>query len=180
MRAGHDFHPLAGLLDRLMTDNTARPPLHDGESPPILSIQDIRVLVVDDSEYMLKLMREFLAILGLRSVSTVGDGESALKVLARDEPHLVITDLKMLPMSGLEFIAAVRSGRNIPNPSIPIVVVTGFADLKTVQRLTAAGASGVLVKPVSLVALRERVLPLLPLPRALDAEPRPGSWAFQI
>jgi len=162
-----------------MTNSTARP-LHDGESPPVSGIQDIRILVVDDSEYMLKLMREFLYILGLRSVSTVGDGESALKLLAREEPHLVITDLKMRPMSGLEFIAAVRSGKNIPNPTIPIVVVTGFADLKTVQQLTAAGASGVLVKPVSLVALRERVLPLLPLPREAEAEPRPGSWAFQI
>jgi two-component system, chemotaxis family, chemotaxis protein CheY len=98
----------------------------------------------------------------------------------REEPHLVITDLKMRPMSGLEFIAAVRTGKNIPNPLVPIVVVTGFADLKTVQQLTAAGAAGVLVKPVSLAALRERVLPLLPLPRDVETETRPGSWAFQI
>jgi two-component system chemotaxis response regulator CheY len=129
---------------------------------------------------MLKLMREFLYILGLRSVSTVGDGATALKVMVREEPHLVITDLKMRPMSGLEFIAAVRTGKNIPNPLVPIVVVTGFADLKTVQQLTAAGAAGVLVKPVSLAALRERVLPLLPLPRDVETETRPGSWAFQI
>ena len=162
-----------------MTDN-ARAPIHDGVTPPVSNLQDVRILVVDDSEYMQKLLREFLAILRLRSVSTVGDGESALKALERDEVHLVITDLKMRPMSGLEFIAAVRSGKNIANPAIPIVVVTGFADLKTVQQLSAAGASGVLVKPVSLAALRERVLPLLPLPRELDAEPRPGSWAFQI
>ena len=138
------------------------------------------MLVIDDSENMLKLMREFLHILGLRNVSTLNNGESALKALEYNETHLVITDLKMRPMSGLDFIAAVRSGKNIANPAIPIVVVTGFADLKTVQQLSAAGASGVLVKPVSLIALRERVLPLLPLPPAAAAEPIPGSWAFQI
>jgi CheY-like chemotaxis protein len=143
-------------------------------------MEQIRTLVIDDNENMRKLMREFLSILGLRNVRTLSNGESALKVLEYNETHLVITDLKMQPMSGLDFIAAVRSGKNIANPAIPIVVVTGFADLKTVQQLNAAGASGVLVKPVSLVALRERVLPLLPLARELEPDQRPGSWAFQI
>ena len=163
-----------------MTDSKSTHPRPDGGPLPVAKLQDVRVLVVDDNENMLKLMREFLHIVGLRHVRTLDTGESALKALAFDETHLVITDLKMRPMSGLEFIAAVRSGKNIANPAIPIVVVTGFADVKTVQQLSAAGATGVLVKPVSLVALRERVLPLLPLPPEAAVEPNPGSWAFQI
>ena len=163
-----------------MTDNAANLPIHDGILAPVRSIQELRVFVVDDSEHMLKLLRQFLAILGVRNVRTFANGESALKALAYDDAHLVITDLNMRPMSGLQLITAVRLGTNVANPEIPIVVVTGSADSAAVQRLGAAGANGVLAKPVSLASLRERIRPLLPASAGLDAETRTGSWAFQI
>ena len=127
---------------------------------------------------MLKLLRGFLNALGVRSVRTVGDAESARKILGGWAPHLVITDLKMKPTSGLDLIRAVRSGKDVQNPDVPIIVVTGFADLETVQRVKSVGANGILVKPVSLYALREHVMPLVEAAQhAADAEPEPPAAA---
>jgi DNA-binding NarL/FixJ family response regulator len=128
---------------------------------PKRALQDFRVLIVDDSEYMQKLLRSFFNVIGVREIRTASDAESARRILNSNQPHLVLTDLKMRPVSGLDFIKAVRSGKDVHDPQVPIVVVTGFADRSTVQQVKAAGANGILVKPVSLDALREHVAPLI-------------------
>lgn len=124
-------------------------------------IRDFRVLIVDDSEHMLKLLRGFFNVLGVRQIRTIGNAEAARQILNVWQPHLVVTDLKMKPMSGLDLIKSVRSAKDLRNPQVPIIVVTGFADLNTVQFVKSSGATAILVKPVSLDALREHVMPLI-------------------
>lgn len=139
----------------------------ESTAPP--AIPDFRVLVVDDSEYMLKLLRGFLTVLGVREIRTAGDSESARKILSTWPASLVITDLKMKPVSGLDLIRVVRAGKETKNADVPIIVVTGFADIDTVKLVKSVGATGILVKPVSLDALRERVMPVIAATQAAIA-----------
>jgi len=132
-------------------------------SLPVRGINDLRVLLIDDSEQMLSLLRSFLAIIGARDVREAQDVESAYRVMRSGWPHVVITDLKMRPVNGMDFIKSVRAGKDVKDAKIPIIVVTGFADIQTVDRVMAAGATGILVKPVSLNALRGHIEPLVSL-----------------
>lgn len=144
------------------------------ELPQMVNAVDFRVLIVDDSEYMLKLLRSFLNVLGVRDIRTAGDSESARKILSAWPAQLVITDLKMKPVSGLDLIRMVRGGKDTKNPEVPIIVVTGFADIETVKLVRSVGATGILVKPVSLDALRERVMPMIAAAQTAAA-PQPFS-----
>ena len=132
-------------------------------SLPVRGINDLRVLLIDDSEQMLSLLRSFLVIIGARDLREAQDVEGAYRILRTGWPHVVITDLKMRPVNGLDFIKAIRAGKDVKNAEIPIIVVTGFADIQTVDKVMAAGATGILVKPVSLNALREHIEPLVSL-----------------
>jgi two-component system chemotaxis response regulator CheY len=138
----------------MLLGETEKPP------PAVLGVGDVRVLVLDDSEQMRKLLRSFLAIIGAGEVRVAESVDDAYRQLEAEWPHVVITDLKMRPVNGIEFIKAVRSGEHGRNADIPIIVVTGYADAKTVTTAMAAGATGVLVKPVSVDALRAQILPL--------------------
>lgn len=142
------------------SDTDAVPAISD-EMSLTGDVRDFRVLVVDDSEHMLKLLRGFFNALGVRQVRTIGKAEDALRLMNVWPPHLVVTDLKMRPMSGLDLIKAVRNSKDIRNPQVPIIVITGFADLSTVQFVKSVGATAILVKPVALGALREHVTPLI-------------------
>jgi DNA-binding NtrC family response regulator len=131
-----------------------------------------RVLLIDDSDQMRRLLRGYLAALGTREVQSTEYVEEAYRLLRQGWPELIITDLKMTPVNGFEFIKAVRAN----DSDIPIMVITGYADVPTVERLMLFGATKVLVKPVSLTMLQTQILPLLSLIRAQRRAKTSRAW----
>jgi two-component system chemotaxis response regulator CheY len=136
--------------DFMITNSTTSLPL------PMHGLEHLRVLLLDDSEHMRRLLRGFLAALGTREVRSPEDVEQAYPLIREGWPELIITDLKMRPVDGFEFMKTVR--KSDKGAEIPIIVVTGHADLPTIEKLMMAGATSVLVKPVSLDVLRVQVL----------------------
>jgi CheY-like chemotaxis protein len=103
-----------------------------------------RILVVDDSEDI----REFFSFVleaGGYQVIVAGSGEQALELVRSERPDLILTDVVMPGMSGLELITALRSDLAPPLP--PIIVCSGFPD--TEQDALARGATLFLPKPVT-------------------------------
>jgi putative two-component system response regulator len=101
-----------------------------------------RILVVDDEEYLRRLMSRQLILDGYEC-TTAACGEEAWDLLERAEYSLIVLDITMPGMSGLEFLEKVRHSR----PDIAVIMVTGVDDRHTAIRALQLGAYGYIVKP---------------------------------
>jgi DNA-binding NarL/FixJ family response regulator len=107
--------------------------------------EPIRVIVVDDHDLLRKGLRDLLTEHGLRVVGEAGDGADAVRLVAHAAPDVVIMDLNMPRMSGIE---ATRRLAEVA-PTSRVLVLTVSADDETVAEAIAAGASGYLLKDAS-------------------------------
>lgn len=100
------------------------------------------ILVVDDKEIVRTFLHEVLELAGHR-VTVVDDGEAALNALLEDRAQVLLTDLRMEPMSGQELIRRLK----IESPSTVPVVLTGYGSVERTVELMRMGAFDVLTKP---------------------------------
>jgi two-component system, cell cycle response regulator DivK len=117
------------------------------------------VLYVEDNEYNRKIVRQLLRRTSYRLVEAP-DGEAALNLVRQERPDLVLMDVQLPRMSGLDVTRALRA--EPATADLPIIVVTSFALSGDDQRAMAAGASGYLAKPYSprdLLAIIRKFLP---------------------
>jgi two-component system chemotaxis response regulator CheY len=120
------------------------------------------LLVVDDSATFRQLLCMSLARLDGVSQSHITeavDGEDALTKLQGGNFDLVLTDIRMPRMDGLEFVRRVRNDLN--RKDIPIIIISTKGADEDIQLGLSLGASGYLSKPISMVKLRELVTGLL-------------------
>lgn len=119
----------------------------------------LNALVVEDVAAMRELLSELLRDLGFEDVVRCEDGAVALRTL-EDTVHpidIIVCDLEMPMINGIEFIQMLRKSPNRTINSIPIVIVTGHSERKNLLQAVRAGVHGFLVKPVSLAALEKRI-----------------------
>lgn len=114
------------------------------------------ILIVDDEEIARSNMAHILKKDGY-SCHSANNGLEALSVLAKEEIDLVITDLKMEHMDGLELLGQI----NRVSPEIPVIMVTGFATVTSAVEALKKGAAHYLGKPVNLDELRKTVKEVL-------------------
>ena len=107
------------------------------------------VLIIEDEAKMRRLLELNLGDDGFKTLSA-GDAETGLKLLASEPVHLVLTDLKLPGMSGLEFLQTAKQ----QNPALPVVVMTAFGSVETAVEAMKAGASDYVLKPFSLAEMR--------------------------
>ena len=108
-----------------------------------------RILVVDDEENLRRVTQLKLQQAGYEAM-TASDGRQALEVLARNPHDLIITDLKMPGMSGMDLLRRVREDY----PEIIVVVVTAFGTIESAVEAMKLGAHDYIIKPVNADALR--------------------------
>lgn len=117
------------------------------------------ILVIDDDEAVSALFRQFLESAGY-SVMLAANGQDGLEKMRANQPDLIITDIMMPEMDGLEIIRAVRT----QHPELPIIAISGGMHAIPINFLPHAkkfGACRVFEKPVPLTALRTAVRELL-------------------
>lgn len=115
-----------------------------------------RVLVVDDEAAVLGLLGKFLTDAGY-SVDTAGDGPTAVELITANNYDLLITDLKMPGMHGLEVVRRART----KSLYMPIIIITGFSTEATAVEAANLGVSGYIRKPFrseNVMALAARCL----------------------
>jgi DNA-binding response OmpR family regulator len=95
--------------------------------------------------------------LGVKNVKTHPDAVSAYAEIEAFDPNLILTDWKMKPMDGLDFIRKVRMSEDSPNPYVPIVMVTAYNHVDKVMQARNAGANEFLIKPVSAKSVYLRI-----------------------
>jgi response regulator NasT len=102
----------------------------------------VRIIIADDESIIRMDLREMLTSLGYLVVGDVGDGESAVNLARKLRPDLVIMDIKMPGMDGIE-AARILTRERIA----PVLLLTAFGQRDLIERATAAGVVGYLVKP---------------------------------
>jgi two-component system cell cycle response regulator DivK len=116
------------------------------------------ILYVEDNEYNRKIVRQLLSRTSYRLIEAV-DGEAGVALAKSEKPDLILMDVQLPKMSGLDATKALRADPETKD--IPIVVITSFALSGDRERAAAAGANGYLAKPYSpkelLALVRERL-----------------------
>jgi DNA-binding NarL/FixJ family response regulator len=88
----------------------------------------MNILLVDDDPVARGVIKSFPRRHGVKATNEAGDGEAAFKVLQNFAADLVILDIRMQPMNGLEFLKQLRCGERGPRLNLPVIVLTGVAD----------------------------------------------------
>jgi len=127
-------------------------------------LRGLRILVVDDDPFMLITMKVALRAIGRFVVPSAGDGAAALREVCETKPAIVLCDIGMAPVSGLQFLERLRRHEDPRLRDTPVVLVTADAAQATIQNAARLKVQGYLVKPVSPRQLRDRLLAIFPPP----------------
>jgi DNA-binding response OmpR family regulator len=122
-----------------------------------------RILVVDDIEDLRELLA--VALSPIAEVSQAADGRGALLKMKSEKPALVLLDISLPDMSGLDVLAAARK----LNPELIVVMLTGDADTTVAKKALSLGASAFVTKPFSMDDVLRK------LQRLLKPSPRPAT-----
>ena len=116
---------------------------------------DMKILVVDDSSLMRGFAKGSFKNLKLNNVTEAANGVEALAELKKEKYDLILSDLHMPNMDGLELLKAVRSDRNLKN--IPFIIMTLNGKKGALIEAVKAGLDDYLIKPVTANALSKKL-----------------------
>lgn len=116
-------------------------------------------MVVEDNDLNRKLFCDVLKANGFE-VEPVADGEHVLATARQCAPDLIIMDIQLPGISGVDLIAAAK--KDLALRDIPVLAVTAFAGKGDEENIRNAGAAGYLAKPVSIIPFMNAVKELLP------------------
>ena len=120
-------------------------------------IEQLNVLIVEGDRNMRMLIREMLFALGVKDVALASDGKAAVEEMQVFRSDLVLVDLKMEPIGGLEFVRRLRADTKNPYRFVPVIMITAYADLDTVAMARDVGITEFMAKPVSAAVLQQRI-----------------------
>jgi two-component system, chemotaxis family, chemotaxis protein CheY len=117
----------------------------------------LKILIVDDSSTMRRIIINTLSRIGYSDVVEADNGKSGLEKLGQGGVEMIITDWNMPEMDGLEFVQTVRG----QNPNIPILMVTTNAAKEDIVQALQSGVNNYVVKPFTPDTLKEKIESLL-------------------
>lgn len=119
------------------------------------------ILIVDDSSTIRKIIQRCIGHTGIAvgSVFEAGDGEEAIAVLEQQQIHLVMTDINMPKMNGLELLARMKGEERWKD--IPVLLITTEGRMDTVLEAANKGAAGYVKKPFTATDIQAKIEPLL-------------------
>jgi two-component system, cell cycle response regulator DivK len=117
------------------------------------------IMIVEDDEFSTILVDDLLHANDYNTVK-VSDGVKVMDSIKANRPDLILMDIQLPGMSGLDLTKLIRADDNLM--AIPIIAVTSFAMAGDKERILASGCDDYLSKPISIPALLEKITALLP------------------
>ena len=130
--------------------------------------EQAKVLLVDDSRLIRMGLKRSLEEIGVTDIVEAGDGREAIETLVREHFDLMLLDMEMPEMNGMEVLAVLRDTPHHPWP--PVIVISGGTSLDDAVRCIELGAEDYLSKPFNPVLLRARVKRSVERKRLRDQE----------
>jgi len=113
-----------------------------------------RILIVDDDMDICKMLRRNLMFEGRYDVFLAHDGETAVKKVKGLKPHIVLLDIKMPGMGGIEVLKKIKKAY----PEAGVIMITGTEDEELARKALSLGAYEYLVKPFSIDYLKDVIM----------------------
>ncbi len=121
------------------------------------------VLVVDDYNTMIRIIRNLLKQLGFEHIDDASDGSAALNKMRGKKYGLVISDWNMEPMTGYDLLREVRADPNHPNlATTPFIMITAESKTENVIAAKKAGVNNYIVKPFNAATLKTKIDAVFP------------------
>src|SRR5258706_6778477 len=128
--------------------------------------ENLKALIVEDNAHMRSLLRALLNSIGVKDIAEASHGQAAIDLLRERKSDLVLSDLAMKPMDGLEFTRYVRNHEHSPNPFVPIIMIIGHTEKYRVEAAREPGVTEFLAKRITAHTLFSRIAEILERPRA--------------
>jgi CheY-like chemotaxis protein len=131
------------------------------------AIENLNILLVDDESFVRKLNAHVLSGLTQQNVFESDSARNAITILNKQPINLLITDIQMPEMNGLELMKEIRCGRTSAPTALPILVITSYSNTEVLGSSMGLDVNGFLVKPISPknalekinIAIHERIAP---------------------
>jgi two-component system, chemotaxis family, chemotaxis protein CheY len=128
-------------------------------------LSSLHMLVIDDNPHMRGIVVAILRGAGFVRVKEANDGAQALEEMRAGIPDIIICDLNMNPIDGLEFTRMLRTASDSPGAYIPVIMMTGHTERSKVTAARDAGINELVAKPISARTLLERIVAVIDRPR---------------
>jgi CheY-like chemotaxis protein len=128
--------------------------------------ETLKALIVEDNAHMRSLLRSLLNSVGIKEIAEAAHGRAAIDALRERKADLVLSDMAMKPMDGIEFTRHIRTHEHSPNPFVPIIMITGHTEKHRVEAARDAGVTEFLAKPITAANLFTRIAEIVERPRA--------------
>ena len=127
--------------------------------------KNLCVLIVDDDQTMKLILSNVFKTLKVKSCLVAADGEKALEMFKSYKPDVVVTDLNMQNIDGIELTRAIRDINKKWKMITPVMLLSGYADKEFVQKALDAGVHEFMLKPFSVNDIATRVAYMMTKPR---------------
>lgn len=117
----------------------------------------LKILLVDDNHHMRVLLAEILRALGVKNIYEANDGAEGLQMMRNHAVDIVMTDLSMQPLDGIDFVRLLRNSPDSPNQLAPVIMITGHSTFARVNEARDAGVNEFLAKPLTARGVVERI-----------------------
>lgn len=122
-----------------------------------MDIKSARIVVVEDETVMSNFILGSLRRIGILDLHAFADGASALREVARLKPDLILTDIHMQPVGGIEFVRQLRALSDQQVSNTKVIFLSADSSSATVGEVQPLGVAGYLVKPPSLGLLAAKI-----------------------
>lgn len=124
--------------------------------PPV-DYQRLNVLVIEDQDLIREIVVAILRALSCRVIRAAADGQAALRLVTEEAPNLILCDIDMKPMNGLQFVEELQKRGFRDARRIPTIFLTAHSNAELVRRAKLLGVDAYVVKPVKRAILEERI-----------------------
>jgi CheY-like chemotaxis protein len=125
----------------------------------------MRVMVVDDNQHMIHIVKTILSGFGIKQVREARDPAEAFDAFKSEPIDIIIVDFLMNILDGVDFIRLVRTAGDSPNPFVPIVMLTAYSERSKVLAARDAGVSEFCCKPVTANEMLRKLTSVIEHPR---------------
>ena len=122
-----------------------------------MNIVKARILVVEDDRLMRAFIADILSRLGIQDVQECKDGAAGLVAAVKFRPDLILSDIHMQPMSGLEFVRKLRAIADSRTSATKVIFMSADASKETLGEALPLGILGYIVKPPRIEAVKAKI-----------------------
>lgn len=140
---------------------------------PAFDLSKISLFVINDNEFVRTYMQRLFGIMRIGKVTMCADPLLAHQQIGEVDPDIVVLDLDLTGMDGLELVRAIRRGETAARKDVPILVAAAFVDRDYVEKARNSGTNWTLVKPLTFKRLYEGLVRVI-----LDERPFVDSEVY--